>query len=124
MIDLPMTDLTDRTLITEEDVRNASVGATVRIAEKALVTPVAADLARARHIRLDLIPQSGGRGRPTKIALGADHGGFEMKEALKTLLSELGVEYQDFGANSTDPVDYPDFAQAVALAVARKTCDL
>jgi len=124
MIALPMTDLTDRTLITEEDMRNASVGATVRIAEKALVTPLAADLARERHIVLERIPQSGGRGRPRRIAIGADHGGFEMKEALKTLLSELGVEYQDFGANSTDPVDYPDFAQAVALAVARKTCDL
>src|SRR6185503_4775162 len=33
-------------------------------------------------------------------------------------------EYQDFGTTSTEPVDYPDFAQAVALAVARKTCDL
>src|SRR5262245_42310186 len=124
MIALPMTDLTDRTLITEEDMRNASVGATVRIAEKALVTPLAADLARERHIVLERIPQSAGRGRPRRIAIGADHGGFEMKEALKTLLIELGLEYQDFGANSTDPVDYPDFAQAVALAVARKTCDL
>ena len=124
MIALLMTDLTDRTLITEEDMRNASVGATVRIAEKALVTPLAADLARERHIILERIPQAGGRGRPRRIAIGADHGGFEMKEALKTLLSELGLEYQDFGANSTDPVDYPDFAQAVALAVARKTCDL
>jgi ribose 5-phosphate isomerase B len=47
-----------------------------------------------------------------------------MKEALKQLLSDLGCAYQDFGTNSTAAVDYPDFAQAVALAVARKTCDL
>jgi len=47
-----------------------------------------------------------------------------MKEALKKVLDELGCDYQDFGTNSTAPVDYPDFAQAVALAVARKTCDL
>jgi len=47
-----------------------------------------------------------------------------MKEALKKVLEELECAYQDFGTNSTAAVDYPDFAQAVALAVARKTCDL
>src|SRR5262249_6819260 len=44
--------------------------------------------------------------------------------ALKKVLKELGCRYQDFGTNSNSPVDYPDFAQAVALAVSRKTCDL
>jgi ribose 5-phosphate isomerase B len=47
-----------------------------------------------------------------------------MKEALKKVLEELRCEYLDFGTNSTAAVDYPDFAQSVALAVARKTCDL
>src|SRR5438046_6383381 len=43
---------------------------------------------------------------------------------MKKVLRELAYEYQDFGTNSTAAVDYPDFAHAVALAVARKTCDL
>jgi ribose 5-phosphate isomerase B len=120
-----MIDLTDRLVITEEDIRAASAGSTVRIAEKALVTPLASDLAHDRHITLERVvrPPVYTR-RSRKIAIGADHGGFEMKEALKKVLDELGCDHQDFGTNSTAPVDYPDFAQAVALAVARKTCDL
>ena len=53
-----------------------------------------------------------------KIAIGADHTGFEEKERLKPLLKELGVEFEDFGAVSTDSVDYPDFAAKVARKVA------
>jgi ribose 5-phosphate isomerase B len=120
-----MPDLTDRTLITEDDIRSATAGATLRITEKALVTPLAADFARERHITLERVPIAAGTKRtPVRIAIGADHGGFEMKEALKKVLRDLSCEYQDFGTNSTAPVDYPDFAEAVALAVARKTCDL
>jgi RpiB/LacA/LacB family sugar-phosphate isomerase len=112
-------------LITEEDIRSASAGSTVRIAEKALVTPLAADVARDRHITLERVPIAAVYDRrPRKIAIGADHGGFEMKEVLKKVLEGFSCEYQDFGTNSTEPVDYPDFAEAVALAVARKTCDL
>lgn len=120
-----MTDFTDRLLITEEDVRTAANGTTLRINEKALVTPLAADLARERHIILERtrVP-SAGKPESRRIAIGADHGGFEMKEALKKVLDDLGCRYQDFGTNSTAAVDYPDFAQAVALAVARKACDL
>ena len=118
-----MSDLADKTLITEDDVRAIAAGSTLRIGEKALVTPLAADLARERHIRFERFPKSGPQ-RHRKIAIGADHGGFAMKETLKTFLAELGCDYQDFGTNSTEPVDYPDFAHAVALAVARKTCDL
>jgi ribose 5-phosphate isomerase B len=120
-----MKDLTDRTLITEEDIRTTSMGVTLRINDKALVTPLAIDLARERHITLERVSAAGLSKRFTRrIAIGADHGGFEMKETLKQVLSDLGCEYQDFGTNSTAAVDYPDFAQAVALAVARKTCDL
>jgi ribose 5-phosphate isomerase B len=46
-----------------------------------------------------------------------------MKEDLKRFVRELGFEVVDLGTNSTDPVDYPDFAQAVALAVARGASD-
>ena len=116
-------DLADKTLISEDDIRNVPVGSTVRISAKALVTPLAADVARERHIRFERVAAAGREIR-RKIAIGADHGGFEMKEALKAVLGELGCEYQDFGTHSTDPVDYPDFAHAVALAVSRKTCDL
>ncbi|HEY0427733.1 MAG TPA: ribose 5-phosphate isomerase B [Pyrinomonadaceae bacterium] len=53
-----------------------------------------------------------------KIALGADHAGFEEKEKLKKTLDELGVEYEDFGTNSLESVDYPDFGAKVGRAVA------
>jgi len=51
------------------------------------------------------------------VAIGADHGGFELKESLKSELSTLGFEINDVGTNSKDAVDYPDFAHAVAQAV-------
>lgn len=53
-----------------------------------------------------------------KIAIGADHAGFEEKEKVKKTLDRLGVEYTDMGTNSTESVDYPDFAQKVGEAVA------
>jgi ribose 5-phosphate isomerase RpiB len=52
-----------------------------------------------------------------KVAIGADHAGFELKEHVKALLAELKHEVLDLGTRSTKPVDYPDFAEAVALAV-------
>ena len=52
-----------------------------------------------------------------KIALAADHAGFEEKEKVKRTLEELGIEYQDFGTTSSDSVDYPDFARKVAEGV-------
>lgn len=120
-----MADLTDRQLITEDDIRSVSAGATLRIHEKALVTPLASDVARERHITIERVTlSSGGKRASRRIAIGADHGGFEMKEELKTVLVDAGCQYQDFGTNSTAAVDYPDFAQAVALAVARRSCDL
>ena len=51
------------------------------------------------------------------VAIGADHGGFELKEALKTELKTLGFDINDVGTNSKDAVDYPDFAHAVAQLV-------
>lgn len=51
------------------------------------------------------------------VAIGADHGGFELKEALKPELKTLGFDVTDVGTNSKDAVDYPDFAHAVAEAV-------
>ncbi len=121
-----MPDLTAKNLITEDDIRGAPTGSTLRIAGKALITPLAADLARERHIKLQRVPAAAGTTQrsPGRIAIGADHGGYEMKEVLKPLLTELGYDYVDLGTNSVEAVDYPDFAQAVALAVSRQTCDL
>ncbi len=54
-----------------------------------------------------------------RIAIGADHAGFEEKEKIKRTLDELGIEYEDVGTASSDSVDYPDFARQVAERVAR-----
>ena len=53
-----------------------------------------------------------------RIALGADHAGVQLKADIKKFLDERGVPYTDFGTNTTDSVDYPDFAETVARAVA------
>ncbi|MGE0813093.1 MAG: ribose 5-phosphate isomerase B [Vicinamibacterales bacterium] len=57
------------------------------------------------------------------VALGADHAGFELKEALKRTLEERGVAYRDFGTDSAASVDYPDYAVEVAHAVAEGRAD-
>ena len=57
------------------------------------------------------------------VALGADHAGFELKDALKRVLNELGVTYHDFGTTSSESVDYPDLAEAVARGVAAQQFD-
>ena len=53
-----------------------------------------------------------------RIALASDHAGYAEKERLKTVLSDLGVEFDDLGTRSEESVDYPDFARAVAEQVA------
>ena len=58
-----------------------------------------------------------------KIALGCDHGGYELKEYVKTVLDRLGHTYEDFGCFSTESCDYPDFGAAAARAVASGACD-
>ncbi len=58
-----------------------------------------------------------------RVAIGSDHGGFELKELLKRLIAEeLGLAVHDCGTHSTDAVDYPDFAAAVAREVASGRC--
>ena len=57
------------------------------------------------------------------IALGADHGGYELKEAIKQHLEERGIAYRDFGTNSTASCDYPDYAGPAAKAVAAGECE-
>lgn len=59
-----------------------------------------------------------------KIAIGADHAGFEYKEKIKTWLEKNGYEVTDFGTHSLDSADYPDFAHPVATAVEKQENDL
>jgi ribose 5-phosphate isomerase B len=54
----------------------------------------------------------------TSIAIASDHAGFEYKGVLKSHLESEGIQVEDFGTHSTDPVDYPDFVRAAAQAVA------
>jgi ribose 5-phosphate isomerase B len=54
-----------------------------------------------------------------RIALASDHAGYAEKERLKTVLADLGVEFDDLGTASDDSVDYPDYARKVAEKVAR-----
>lgn len=58
-----------------------------------------------------------------RVALGADHAGFELKDALKRTLDALGVPHHDFGTDGPDSVDYPDFAARVASSVADGSFD-
>lgn len=58
-----------------------------------------------------------------KIGVGSDHGGYYLKEELKEYMKELGIDVVDFGTDSLDSVDYPDYGEIVAKAVAKKEVD-
>ncbi len=74
------------------------------------LVPTGADFAPVPSSKPDTMKQS--------VAIGADHGGYELKEILKQELAEAGYSVIDVGTNSKDAVDYPDFAHAVASQVA------
>jgi len=120
---MSLIDERGKQVITELDIRSAATGDTVRIDEEALLTPLARDLAGERGVQIERVRRRSAA-KKKKIALGADHGGFEMKEELKRVLADLGHDYQDFGTHSTEAVDYPDYAHVVARAVAGGACDL
>ena len=117
-------DESSKTVITEDDVRHLATGSVIRIAEGARLTPLAADIVSEK--RIEIVRRVPRRGSKTSrmIAVGADHGGFKMKEELKAFLKELGHQVHDFGTNSEDAVDYPDFAYAVARSVSEGASDL
>ncbi|MFS8084949.1 MAG: ribose 5-phosphate isomerase B [Acidobacteriota bacterium] len=117
-------DESAKAVITEDDVRGLERGSVLRIAENARLTPLAADIVNDHGIEIvRRVPRTGSKQSKT-VAVGADHGGFPMKEELKTFLTELGHRVHDFGTNSESAVDYPDFAHAVARAVADGTVDV
>jgi len=117
-------DESAKNVITEDDLRDLSPGSVLRIGENARLTPLAADLVKQNKI--ELVRKTPRRGSKSirLVAIGADHGGFKMKQELATLLRELGHTVHDFGTVSEAPVYYPDFAHAVARSVADKTSDV
>ncbi len=123
-----------RPLVTEADVQAVPVGGQLSVPQGALVTPLAQQVAMDRHVTLMETVEA--RAAPTPslvdaprtdaspagqqiIAIGADHGGYELKEMLKGYLRELGYGVVDCGTDSTSSVDYPDFSFAVAQLVAQ-----
>jgi ribose 5-phosphate isomerase B len=117
-------DESSKVMITEDDVRGLEEGARLRIAEGARLTPLAADIVRERRIELiRRVPRRGSR-ETKMVAVGADHGGYKMKEELKAFLTGLGHRVHDHGTNSEDAVDYPDLAHSVARAVADSQADV
>jgi len=82
----------------------------------AVITPWARELAATRGVR---ISQQARRVEAGLVALGADHGGFPVKERIKALLTRLGHRFVDMGTFSTESVDYPDIALQVARKVSR-----
>jgi len=105
--------------VTSQDVPRAG---DLRVPVGAIFTPSARELADARAIRVIEVPagQFSAEAAPPDctVALGADHGGFRLKETLKPLIASLGLEARDVGVHDEQPADYPDIAFKVAQLVA------
>ncbi len=118
-------------IISEVDARMLEIGSTVELAPGGIVTPLARDTLSARRVTVvatgtsdpqlpaDLVPVADVR----RVVIGSDHSGVALKRALVQHLRGRGVAVSDVGTDGTDPVDYPDIAEAVGLAVARKEAD-
>ncbi|MER2598557.1 MAG: ribose 5-phosphate isomerase B [Caldilineales bacterium] len=111
-----------RPVIDAATVAQTAPGSTLDLPAGALITPLARELALERGITLGAaqpLPQVQGAAERT-IAIGADHGGYALKEQLKPLLEKLGWQVADCGCHSSAAVDYPDFAFAVARMVSEQ----
>ncbi|MEE8120606.1 MAG: ribose 5-phosphate isomerase B [Anaerolineales bacterium] len=117
-------------IVTELDIKDLPLGSEYIIPPGFIVTPLARQAAMERRIKMlkgsqaaspskaavpTPAPSTGGE---KMIAIGADHGGYTLKDSLKTFVRELGYGVIDCGTNSAESVDYPDFAFAVAQLVA------
>jgi ribose 5-phosphate isomerase B len=109
-----------RELVTEQCLAKTAAGGTYNVPDNAIVTPLAQEEAHRRGIQLSRAVQ----GTRTRVAIGADHGGFALKKDVVAWVNELGHHAHDFGTRDENPVDYPDFARAVAEAVASGQCEL
>ncbi len=120
-----------RRIIAEHELRDLPFGSDFQVPAGSLVTPLARQVAMDRHITLRTAakpapaaqPEPSGPPAPTtggrSVAIGADHGGYKLKETLQAYLREIGYEPVDCGTGSTEAVDYPDFALAVAELVSQ-----
>ena len=113
-----------RSTVTEADVLAVPSGGKLSVPANAMITPLARDTAIERRVELVQEPDALlaaerkiASSSSQSVALGADHGGYAMKEDLKGYLGDLGYEIIDCGTGSTASVDYPDFAYAVAQLV-------
>ena len=123
-----------RPVIDAAAVQQMPIASTLEVPANALVTPLARQVALERRVRLEEVnseqwtvnsgqltvgPSKTQDGQLT-VAVGADHGGFGLKEEIKAMLAaaEAGYRVVDCGTHSSDAVDYPDFAYAVARLVA------
>ena len=118
-------------IITETDARVLDVGSSVELAAGGIITPLAQDTLRARRVTVvavgaldpnlpsDLAPVADVR----RVAIGSDHSGVALKKALVQHLRGRGLAVTDVGTDGPEPVDYPDIAAAVGLAVVRKESD-
>ncbi len=104
-----------KSVVTAEDVRAVPAGGEVVATPGAVVTDWAREVATTRGVRIVLA--AGTTPGPLLVAVGADHGGFALKEEVKAHLTRLGYRFHDFGTHSTDAVDYPDVARKVARAI-------
>jgi ribose 5-phosphate isomerase B len=116
-------------MITEADARVIEYGSIVTLVAGGHVTPLAADTLKAR--RVSVIRESGDPDEaslaPTAdirtVAIGGDHTSVKLKAAIVAHLRARGTAVHDLGTDSSEPVDYPDTAGAVALQVARGEAD-
>jgi len=116
-------------MITEADARVLEYGTTVTLVAGGHVTPLAADTLKAR--RISVVREGGDvddaslapRADIRTVAIAGDHTSVAMKTAILAHLRGRGIAVHDLGTNSSDPVDYPDTAAAVATQVARGEAD-
>jgi ribose 5-phosphate isomerase B len=112
-----------RSVLTVQDLEATPTGGELVVSPGTIVTALASDEAARRDITIkfeDVKPgTSADAGSSRIVALGADHGGFDLKEQLKEYLRVWGYSALDLGTFSREAVDYPDFAEAVANAVVR-----
>jgi ribose 5-phosphate isomerase B len=105
------------------DLERTAAGGEVVVPSDTIITQLARDEATARGITIRFEDQaasgvpSAPAAAPRVIAIGADHGGFDLKEQLKAYLKEWGYTVLDLGTFDREAVDYPDYAEAVANSV-------
>jgi len=110
-------------LLTAEDLHGVPDGGTLHLAPGTRTTPLVEEEAHRRGIRLR-VGSGGHGGEQLLVAIGADHGGFERKTEVGRWLVAMGHRVLDLGTHDENAVDYPDFARAVAEAVAEGRADL